>query len=103
MPPYDEAAFRRWYALRAQALGLDPNPDDPRHYYDYRAAWARGAEPAPSEDGSWHWPSEFKREGHPNRYVEGMDTISGQPSFEAILDNITKALLRARQAQPGQP
>lgn len=81
----DEARFQQWYGQRAGALGLDPNPDDPRHQYDYRAAFQAGAEPDPA---SKHWPSQFKRPGHPNRYVDGVDTITGQPQqARGLLDD----------------
>lgn len=74
--PTEEARFRTWYAARAKRLNLDPNPDDPRHHYDYRAAFRAGAEPDP-ETG--HWPSEFKADDHPNRYVGILDTKTGRP------------------------
>lgn len=73
--PDEEALFQRWYAERAQRLGLDPNPDAPEHYYDYRAAFRAGAEP----DAQGHWPSEFKRPGHPNLIVDGIGTRTGRP------------------------
>lgn len=73
--PVDERAFRAWYTDRAKRLGLNPNPDDPKHFYDYRAAFMEGAEP----DQTGHWPSTFKREGHPRLVVDGIDTRTGQP------------------------
>jgi hypothetical protein len=69
----DEQAFQGWYASRANRLGLDPNPDDPQHFYDYRAAFKAGAEP----DSTGHWPSTFKRPGHPRTIVNGVDTKTG--------------------------
>ena len=71
-----EQKFQAWYASWAEKLGLNPNPDDPRHQYDYRAAFRAGA--APNEEG--HWPSQFKAPDHPNRFVGGVDTITGQPA-----------------------
>lgn len=70
----DETRFRRWYAEQAANLGLDPDPDAPAHRYDYRAAFEAGAQP----DASGHWPSQFKAADHPNRYVDGTDTITGE-------------------------
>lgn len=67
--------FNTWYAKRAKKYGLDPNPDDPRHFYDYRAAYKAGADIDPETK---HWPSQFKKPGHPNRYVNGVDTITGK-------------------------
>ena len=69
----DEPTFQAWYGQRAKTLGLDPNPDAPEQSYDYRAAFAAGAEPGP--DG--HWPSAFKKPGHPNEVVGGFNTRTG--------------------------
>ncbi|MEE9365875.1 MAG: hypothetical protein V3W44_04225 [Dehalococcoidales bacterium] len=75
----DESAFQEWYAKWAKKTGIDPDPDDPRHKYDYRAAFRAGVEPSiSSEDNKYHWPSQFKDPDHPNRFVGGIDTISGK-------------------------
>ena len=75
LPIQQEISFRHWYQRWAKIMGLDPNPDDPRHHYDYRAAYLAGAEPTvQKEDNKFHWPSEFKGEGHPNLFVNGVDT-----------------------------
>lgn len=60
-----EKLFKMWYSGWAKKLGLNPDPDDPQHHYDYRAAFNVGAKP----DKQGHWPSEFKSDDHPNRYV----------------------------------
>src|SRR4051812_32641664 len=73
-----EDDFQNWYSNVAAINGLDPNPDAPEHYYDYRAAYSAGATP----DSNGHWPSEFKAPNHPNRYVDGVDTITGQPAID---------------------
>ena len=70
----DEAAFRQWYQIMAQQYGLNPDADDPDQFYDYRAAFHAGAEP----DESLHWPSQFKREGHPSMIVGGFHVQTGQ-------------------------
>ena len=70
-----EKRFQQWYAGKAQQYGLNPNPDDFLHYYDYRGAFLAGADAEVSlEDGLPHWPSEFKLEGHPSLIVDGVDT-----------------------------
>lgn len=84
-PNFDEQAFRAgitqtpWHQEYQQRYGEAPNLDDPN--YNYRAAWAAGARPDVRDpgDGQYHWPSEFKGPNHPNRYVDGVDTITGQP------------------------
>ena len=86
----EEQGFQRFYADYAGRAGLDPNPDDPRHAYNYRAWW-RAMQQNPErfnpqidpEDRKLHGPSLFKAADHPNRFVniEGseVDTITGQP------------------------
>lgn len=88
---FDETDFQAWYQEKAVENNLDPNPDDPRHFYNYRAAFRTGAEP----DETGHWPSKFKMEGHPNLIIDGVDTRTGkepdwsmfinpQPYFEKV-------------------
>lgn len=60
-----EGGFQDWYAGHAKRLGLNRNPDDPQHHYDYRAAYRAGATP----DKTGHWPSQFKTEGHPRTFI----------------------------------
>ena len=72
---WNEEEFRRWYSEKAGKLGLSPDPDDPEHFYDYRAAFRAGA----SQDASGHWPSQFKLPGHPREIVGGINTRTGRP------------------------
>lgn len=83
-----EEAFRKWYGDRASLMGLNPNPDDPRHFYDYRQAFTQGMEPSAHRTertmpdayvAMMHWPSLFKQAGHPNLVINGVDTRTGQP------------------------
>ena len=71
---HDEPAFRAWYADWAKKADLDPDPDHPLHKYDYRAAYRTGAVPQTGPDKRWHWPSQFKADDHPTRFVAGVDT-----------------------------
>jgi hypothetical protein len=70
---FDERAFQRWYAGQAKRWGLNPNPDAPEQFYDYRGAYRAGATP----DKTGHWPSDFKRAGHPNLVVGGFHVQTG--------------------------
>ena len=74
---FNEQAFRQWYAGQARRWGLNPNPDDPNQFYDYRAAFRAGATP----DTSGHWPSTFKTAGHPNLVVGGFHVQTGDRVF----------------------
>lgn len=78
--------FTKWYARIAAHNHLDPNPLDPRHFYDYRAAYAAGAD----INAEGHLPSEFKKLGHPRLILNGIDTRTGKPA--------TLALIRRNQA-----
>lgn len=71
----NEASFQLWYAKHAKKSGLNKNPDDPAHFYDYRSAYKSGKEP----DASGHWPSEFKKQGHPRMVIDGVNTKTGKP------------------------
>jgi len=75
-PAFDESAFQSWYKTWADKLKLAPNPDDPQHFYDYRAAFQAGVEP--TIKSNWHWPSQFKKEGHPHLVLNGVNTKTGK-------------------------
>jgi len=76
LDPEQEGLFMDWYAQKAGQYGLDPNPDDPRHYYDYRAAYLAGAGPSsPIDDIQQREPYDTELEyfrSNPN--VAGMAT-----------------------------
>lgn len=82
-----EDSFQKWYKVLAERNDLDKNPNAIEHQYDYRKAFLAGATPGADR----HWPSEFKLANHPNRFVDGIDTItnlringntSASPEFE---------------------
>ena len=71
-----------WFTEFKNRFGEEPNLNDPN--YDYRQAWAAGARPDVRDpgDGLLHWSSQFKGENHPNRFVNGVDTLTGQPAVD---------------------
>jgi len=69
LKPEEDVEFSHWYSNIAEKSNLSPDPNDPRHYYDYRAAYKSGA----SLDKDKHLPSEFKHDLHPNRFIVGKD------------------------------
>ena len=71
-PGEDETDFLSWYSKLAEKSNINPDPDDPRHYYDYRAAYEAGAE----LDERKHLPSEFKHDLHPDRYIIDKENLS---------------------------
>ena len=69
LEPEDDAGFLDWYSDVAERSNLSSDPEDPRHYYDYKAAYEAGAD----LDEGKHLPSKFKHDLHPNRFVVGKD------------------------------
>jgi hypothetical protein len=65
----NESDFLSWYGNWATTTGLNSNPYDWRHYYDYRKAYEEGVSPQIGTDGEYHWDSKFKHDLHPNRFI----------------------------------
>lgn len=61
----------------------------PDFNYDYDAARIAGAEPNMMDlfDTMYHWPSTFKTDLHPNRFVDGVDTKTGEALFNLFKRN----------------
>ena len=92
-PSEEDIEFSEWYSSVAERSNLSPDPDDPRHYYDYRAAYKEGA----SLDERKHLPSEFKHDLHPNRYIIGKDLEIYDSKYEVpakLEDMIIQAFQR---------
>tara|TARA_R100001443_G_scaffold1969_3_gene6790 strand:+ start:432 stop:728 length:297 start_codon:yes stop_codon:yes gene_type:complete len=66
-----EKDFLDWYSEIAEKTGISADPNDPRHYYDYRSAYKSGA--TTNKEG--HLPSRFKHDLHPNRYIVDKKTL----------------------------
>lgn len=67
-----EPRFRKWYAGISAKLGINPNPDDPEHFYDYRA-FHRDMEAGkviPPDQPGGHFSSDYKMPGHPRTYLD---------------------------------
>lgn len=75
----EEPKFQNWYAKVAEQLGINPNPDDPRHFYDYRGAFRQGVNPDPV---SGHFPDTYKLPGHPTFSVESQYYKPGMPAVK---------------------
>jgi len=63
--------FDDWYKNTSKTYGLDPNPKDWEHFYDYEGAFNAGIMGPDEETG--HWPSEYKHDFHPNRFIDQGD------------------------------
>jgi hypothetical protein len=117
--PDPEQDFQRgirqtpWYSEFKQRHGEEPDLNTPD--YDYRRAWAAGVRPVQRDenDGQLHWDSRFKGEAHPNRFVDGVDTVTGQPidgpqgaqgAFEAFANRTRRSVMpdTGRNEAPGQ-
>jgi hypothetical protein len=69
LAPQDDTGFLDWYSDIAKKANISPDPNDPKHYYDYRAAYEAGVD----IDEKKHLPSKFKHDLHPDRFVIGKD------------------------------
>lgn len=93
LSPDEERRFQTWYRERATKSGIDPNPDNPLHKYDYRGAFKARLEPQINPvDNLYHWDSQFKDFDHPNRFVDGVDTIN-QDEWEIVPPKKGKSFL----------
>ena len=63
--------FEQWYSDLAKKHDYNPNPKDWEHFYDYEGAFNAGIMGPDEETG--HWPSEFKHDFHPNRFIDQGD------------------------------
>jgi len=91
--PEEDVEFLDWYSGVAERSNLSPDPDDPKHYYDYRAAYEAGAK----LDERKHLPSEFKHDLHPNRYIIDKDLEIYDTKYEVpakLEDMIMQAFQR---------
>ena len=71
LSPAQEQAFQKWYRAIAEKNGLDPNPDEVEHRYDWRGAWVSGDRGTVDKgDGKQHFDSQYKDDDHPNRFIE---------------------------------
>jgi hypothetical protein len=67
LAPDKETQFQTDYKSWSDSSGMNPNPDAPEHFYDYRGAWQSGS--MPTKKGG-HWPDTYKLPGHPTFSVE---------------------------------
>ena len=66
--------FEQWYSNIAKKYNYNPNFKDWEHFYDYEAAFNAGVRgPVLNEEGRYKWPSEFKHDFHPERFVQQGD------------------------------
>lgn len=72
----EEKQFQKDYTTFATQMGLNPNPDDPQHYYNYRRLWKEEGGFNPDKEG--HLPSKYKLPGHPT-YEKKFDLQSLNP------------------------
>lgn len=65
--------------------GLNSNPDEKEHYYDYRGYWKNGPEPM-SLFTLEHLPDKWKTPGHPSFSDESVYVGSNEPTIENLAD-----------------
>tara|TARA_R100000656_G_scaffold64320_1_gene49283 strand:- start:475 stop:798 length:324 start_codon:yes stop_codon:yes gene_type:complete len=71
--------FENWWADVLKEHNYAPDPDDPEHFYDYRAAFEAGHK-IPKEGE--HWGSQFKHELHEDRFLRGDHPDINKPDVD---------------------
>tara|TARA_R110000824_G_scaffold65983_3_gene171453 strand:+ start:143 stop:481 length:339 start_codon:yes stop_codon:yes gene_type:complete len=97
--PEEDVEFAHWYSNIAEKSNLSPDPDDPKHYYDYRAAYESGAK----LDEKKHLPSAFKDDLHPNRFIIGKDLEIYDSKYErkASLEDMIVQSFQRKEYEEG--
>ena len=73
---FNEMDFQKVYKQMATEKGLNPDPDNPLHYYDYRALYKETGKLESDKTG--HFPSKYKLEGHKDMIVDSVNTKTGE-------------------------
>ena len=73
---FNEIEFQKVYKAMSIKQGLSLDPNDPKHYYDYRALYRDTGKLEPDETG--HFPSKYKLKGHPRMIIGGINTKTGK-------------------------
>ena len=103
----NEKDFRNWYGGISKKLGIAPDPDDPEHFYDYRAFhrdMKAGKVISPDEPGG-HFPSTYKKPGHPRTMLTGTDRRVFDTRTSSYLDGtpVSQGELDASEDAPDMP
>lgn len=62
----EEKEFKAWYNKVASYKGLNPNPDSPDQYYDYRGFWKNeDRDKILTDNAEVHFFDTYKKPGHP--------------------------------------
>ena len=92
----EEIQFKGWYGRLSSKLNLDPNPDSALQKYDYRGAFKEGFRLKKDK----HFPSKFKDDDHPNRFVfEGGKILDSKKGVNVTLKQVKTQLDSLRKVQ----
>jgi hypothetical protein len=81
--PEQEEQFQQAYSAYSASSGASKDPDDPKHFYDYRGLFKGTGAITPDSEG--HLPSKYKLAGHPNTFVDGVHTPTGSKFTPGVL------------------
>lgn len=101
--PIKENQFQDWYKKYATSHNVNSNPDDKKHYYDYRAYWentgAFDREAAASSNG--HLPDTYKLPGHPTFSNESIyaSKKKNEPKWDVKYTPMPEPYLRKETTQ----
>lgn len=102
-----DAPFQAWYRALARKLGINPNPDDPQHFYDYRSFYRdmMAGKVLPPDAPGGHFPSTYKTEGHPRSYLDdGTGRVFDTRSAQYLTgESVPDERLSASEQSPDMP
>lgn len=106
-PAFDENQFQSWYVPLATKLGIDLNPDDKDHFYDYRKFYQdmQAGKVIPPDQPGGHFPSTYKTEGHPRSYLDdGAGRVFDTRSTKYLTgEQVPDVKLEASEQSPDLP
>jgi hypothetical protein len=70
----EEKQFRKEYEKYSELTDNSPNPYDIEHFYDYSKLFDETGGILPHLSNDNHLPSEYKELGHPNLFINGINT-----------------------------
>ena len=85
LTPTEEQSFQNWYKTYSMTHGLNSDPDNPEHYYDYRGYWKNDLEPQ-SLIFNEHLPDKWKLPGHPTYSNESVYKEGFVPTIDNLAD-----------------
>lgn len=71
-----DTGFDKEYSRYSKKNNINSDPDNPKHFYDYRKLFKDTGKIETDKEG--HLPSKYKKKGHPRMVIDGINTKTGK-------------------------